>query len=355
MERNHVTFIQSHIKILIRPKLRRIMNKTILLNKRPNGKPTLSDFKTISEEGPDAKENEVLLKTVLVSVDPYLRGRMNDAKLYAPPFELNKPIQSGIIAEVTDSKHADFKKGNFVSGSLDWKEYQTSNGRGLNKVDQTKAKLSAYLGILGITGLTAYLGLTEIGLPKEGETLVVSGAAGAVGTVIGQVGKLLGCKVIGIAGTDEKVALLQSKFKFDHAINYKTTPDLKEAIKTACPEGVDIYFDNVGGDISDAVLANINKYARLSVCGAIALYNETKVPLGPRLQPTILTKSATMRGFIISDFLEKFPAATKQLTTWLKENKLTFSETIVEGFDIIPQAFIDLFEGKNKGKMIVKI
>lgn len=331
------------------------MNKVIILNKRPHGKPALSDFKITNEEIPAAKDGAILLKTVYVSVDPYLRGRMNDAKSYVPPFELNKPIQSGIIAKVIESKQENFKKGDFVSGNLEWKEYQTSEGKGLHKVNQNEAKLSNYLGILGMTGLTAYLGLTEIGLPKKNETLVVSGAGGAVGTVVGQVGKLLGCKVVGLTGSDEKVDLLTSKFNFDHAINYKTTPDLEEAVKSACPKGVDIYFDNVGGEISDAVLANINKYARLPVCGAISLYNKTEVPIGPRLQPIILTKSATMRGFIIGDLVEKFPAATKQLTTWLKADKLTFSETIVEGFDNIPQAFIALFEGKNKGKMIVKI
>lgn len=331
------------------------MNKVIILNKRPHGKPKLSDFKIISEEIPSIKEGEFLIKTVYVSVDPYLRGRMNDTKSYVPPFELNKPIQSGIIAEVIESKQADFRKGDFVSGNLEWKEYQTSNGKALQKVNQNEAKLSSYLGILGMTGLTAYLGLTEIGLPKKGETLVVSGAGGAVGTVVGQIGKLMGCTVVGLTGSDEKVDLLKSKFNFDHAINYKTTPNLKEAIKTACTKGVDIYYDNVGGEISDAVLANINKYARLPVCGAISLYNKTEVPVGPRLQPIILTKSATMRGFIIGDLVEKFPAATKQLTSWLKADKLTFSETIVEGFNNIPQAFIDLFEGKNKGKMLVKI
>jgi len=332
------------------------MNKVILLNKRPVGKPTLSDFKIVSEEMPVAKDGEVLLKTVYVSVDPYLRGRMNDSKSYVPPFELNKPIQSGIIAEVIDSKHSDnFKKGDFVSGNLDWKEYQVSSGKGLYKVDENEVKLSAYLGVLGMTGLTAYLGLTEIGLPKKDETLVISGAAGAVGTIVGQIGKLLGCKVVGITGSDEKVALLKSKFRFDSAINYKTTPDLKEAIKNACPNGVDIYFDNVGGEISDAVLSNINKYARLPVCGAISLYNNTTAAFGPRIQPIIVTKSATMRGFIVGDFFEKFPAATKQLTVWLKEKNITYSETIVEGFDNIPQAFLDLFEGKNEGKMIVKI
>ncbi|MCH6236076.1 NADP-dependent oxidoreductase [Cognataquiflexum rubidum] len=331
------------------------MNKIILLNKRFHGKPTLHDFKISSEEMPAPKDSEVLLKTVYVSVDPYLRGRMNDVKSYTPAFELNKPIQSGIIAEVIESKHADFKKGDFVSDNLDWKEYQISDGKDLVKVNKADAKLSSYLGILGMTGLTAYLGLMEIGLPKKGETLVVSGAGGAVGTVVGQIGKLHGCRVVGLTGSDEKVSLLTSKFNFDHAINYKTAKNLKDAIKTACPKGVDIYFDNVGGEISDAVLANINKYARLPVCGAISLYNETEVQLGPRLQPIILTKSATMRGFIIGDLKEKFPPAIKQLSAWLKDDKITFSETLVKGFDNIPQAFIDLFDGKNKGKMIVEI
>lgn len=331
------------------------MNKVILLNKRPVGKPALSDFKITSEAMPAMHAGDVLLKTIYVSVDPYLRGRMNDYKSYIPSFEIDKPIQSGIIAEVTDSEHSKFKTGDFVSGNLEWKEYQVSNGNGLNKLDAKVPQLSVYLGILGMTGVTAFLGLTEIGLPKKGETLVVSGAAGAVGSVAGQIGKIMGCKVVGITGTDEKAVLLTSKFKFDEAINYKTTSVLREAIRNACPNGVDIYFDNVGGEISDAVLANINKYARLPVCGAISQYNDTKIPVGPRIQPIILTKSATMRGFIVSDFSAKFPAAVKQLATWLKEGKLTFAETIVEGFDNIPQAFIDLFEGKNTGKMIVKV
>jgi NADPH-dependent curcumin reductase CurA len=331
------------------------MNKVILLNKRPVGKPTLNDFKFTTEAAPVPPTGHILLKTLYVSVDPYLRGRMNDSKSYVPSFELGKPIQSGIIAEIVDSTHAELKKGDFVSGNLEWKEYQVSDGKGLNKLNAKVSDLSPYLGILGMTGLTAYLGLTEVGIPKAGETLVVSGAAGAVGSIVGQIGKIMGCSVVGITGTDEKVKLLKSKFKFDHAINYKTTPDLKEAIRDACPNGVDIYFDNVGGEISDAVLANINKHARLPVCGYISDYNNTKVPVGPRIQPVILTKSATMTGFIVGDFSAKFPVAMKQLIIWLKEGKLTYSETIVDGFDRIPQAFIDLFDGKNEGKMIVKI
>jgi NADPH-dependent curcumin reductase CurA len=280
---------------------------------------------------------------------------MNDSKSYAPSFEIGKPIQSRIIAQVIYSFHAEFKKGDFVSGFLDWKEYQVSDGKGLKKADQNISALSSYLGILGMTGITAYLGLIEIGAPKAGETIVVSGAAGAVGSVVGQIGKILGCTVVGITGSDEKAELLKIKFKFDSAINYKTVPDLNLAIRNACPRGVDIYFDNVGGELSDAVLANINKHARLPVCGAISLYNETNVPVGPRIQTILLTKSAMMRGFIVGDFSSKFPEAIKQLAVWLKEGKLTYAETIVNGFENIPQAFIDLFEGKNKGKMIVKI
>ena len=331
------------------------MNRAILLDKRPVGKPTLEDFKFIEEENPAPAEGQVLLKTLFVSVDPYLRGRMSSAKSYIPPFQLNEPIQSGIIAEVTESRNPNFKVGDFVSALLDWKEFQVSDGKDLVKVDGDAASLSSYLGILGMTGLTAYLGLTEIGKPKAGETLVVSGAAGAVGSVVGQIGKILGCKVIGIAGSDEKTRILTSKFGFDAAINYKTSPDLKTDIKNVAPDGVDIYFDNVGGVISDAVLANINQFARVPVCGAISLYNDTEIALGPRLQPILVRNSVLMQGFIMFNYATKFPQAIKQLTTWLNEGKLTYTETIVDGFDQIPQDFIDLFEGKNEGKMIIKI
>jgi hypothetical protein len=331
------------------------MNKTIILNKRPVGRPQLTDFKIIQQEIPSLQVNEVMLKTRFVSVDPYLRGRMNDAKSYIAPFELNKPISSGMIAEVTESRHPGFKQGDFVTGMLEWKEFQKSNGQGLTPVDATKAPLSAYLGILGMTGLTAYLGLMEIGKPKSGETLVVSGAAGAVGSVVGQIGKIMGCRVVGIAGTDEKTAMLKTDFGFDEAINYRTTADMSQAIARACPEGVDVYFDNVGGTITDSVLADINKFARIVVCGSISAYNATTMPTGPRLEPFILKNSALMQGFIIGNYSGKFPEAFGQLSSWLKEGKLTYTETIVEGFENIPQAFIDLFDGKNKGKMIVKI
>ncbi len=331
------------------------MSKAILLEKRPVGKPQLSDFKFVSNQVENITAGELLLKTTYVSVDPYLRGRMSDAKSYIPSFELHKPISSGIVAEVIDSENSAFKKGDFVSGMLEWKEFQKSNGEGLLKIDASKAPLSTYLGVLGMTGLTAYLGLMEIGKPKKGETIVVSGAAGAVGSIVGQIAKLFGCKVIGIAGTDEKVTMLKSSLGFDEAINYNTTKNMAAAIKEAAPNGVDIYFDNVGGPISDAILFNINQFARIIICGAISVYNSTELPKSISVQPFLIKKSALMQGFIVFNYAEKYPESMEQLSKWLAEGKLTYAETIVEGFDIIPQAFLDLFEGKNSGKMLVKI
>ncbi|WP_026814288.1 NADP-dependent oxidoreductase [Arenibacter certesii] len=331
------------------------MMKTIVLKQRPVGTPTLSDFELInSDMDLNPNKGELVLETTYVSVDPYLRGRMSDAKSYVPPFEVGKPLSSGIVAKVTASQNDHFKEGDYVVGMLDWKTKQISNGEGLLKVDGDKAPLSAYLGVLGMTGLTAYLGLTEIGKPKAGETLVVSGAAGAVGSVVGQIGKILGLNVVGIAGTDEKVEMLKSDFKFDHAINYNSTEDMGAALKKACPNGIDIYFDNVGGAISDAVLFNINRFARMIICGAISVYNSTEIPNSISVQPFLIKNSALMQGFIVSNYSDKFPQAMQQLATWLAEEKLSYSETIVEGFDSTPQAFLDLFEGKNKGKMIVK-
>jgi len=331
------------------------MIQTILLKQRPVGTPALSDFEFVKENVElSLKDGEVLLETTYISVDPYLRGRMNDAKSYVAPFEVGKPLSSGIIAQVVASKNEDFKKGDFVSGMLNWKTQQISNGEGLLKVDKDKAPLSAYLGILGMTGLTAYLGLTQIGKPKKGETLIVSGAAGAVGSVVGQIGKILGLRVVGIAGTDEKVEMLTSRFGFDEAINYNTTTNMRSAIQEACPDGVDIYFDNVGGPISDAVLFNINKFARIIICGAISVYNNTEMPKSVSVQPFLVKNSALMQGFIVSNYADTFPEAIKHLSSWLAEGKLDYTETIVEGFENTPQAFLDLFEGKNKGKMVVK-
>ena len=290
------------------------MIKTILLKNRPEGTPSMSDFEFITEESDlNIKEGELLLETTYVSVDPYLRRRMRAAKSYVPSFELNKPIQSSVIAKVIASKNKNFAVGDFVSGMLAWKTKQVSNGDGLLKVDGSKAPLSTYLGVLGMTGLTAYLGLEQIGKPKAGETLVVSGAAGAVGSVVGQIGKILGLTVIGIAGTDEKIEMLKNKFGFDAGINYNTSKDMNADIAKAAPNGVDIYFDNVGGPISDAVLFNINRFARMIICGAISVYNNKELPKSISVQPFLVKNSALMQGFIVSNYADKFPEAMKQL------------------------------------------
>lgn len=331
------------------------MNKVILLNRRPKGKPRSDDFKFVEEAMPVLGEGEILLKTTYVSVDPYLRGKMNDAKSYTAPFELDKPMYSGVVAQVVESRHTGFSKGDYVLGMLEWKEYQVSGAKGLYKVDADKAPLSAYLGVLGMPGLTAFLGLSEIGRPKGGETVVVSGAAGAVGSVAGQIAKIMGCRVVGIAGSDEKCEYLRSEFDFDMAINYNTTKNMRKALAAACPQGVDVYFDNVGGEISDAVLVKINPFARIVVCGAISVYNATHLPQSLSVQPFLVRNSALMQGFIVNDFEASFPKALAQLSQWLSEGKLKYSETVVEGFDQIPQAFMDLFEGKNTGKMLVKV
>lgn len=331
------------------------MNRSIVLKNRPKGRPQLSDFLFVTEEKPVLQDGLMILKTQYVSVDPYLRGRMNDAKSYVAPFELDKAISSGVIAQVIESNLAGFSTGDYVYGMLEWKEYQTSRGKGLRKVDAQKAPLSAYLGVLGMTGLTACLGLSEIGRPKKGETVVVSGAAGAVGSVAGQIAKIMGCRVVGIAGSDEKCEMLTSDFGFDAAINYKTTGNMRKAIAAACPQGVDVYFDNVGGAISDAVLVKINQFARIVVCGAISVYNSTSLPQGLSVQPFLVRNSALMQGFIVNDYEAKFPEAMQDLVRWLAEGKLRYAETIVEGFDQVPQAFIDLFDGRNKGKMVVRI
>jgi hypothetical protein len=331
------------------------MSKTILLKHRPEGIPKATDFEIIEEKQPQLKDGEVLLKAKYISVDPYLRGRMRDEKSYIEPFQLEEPLCSAIVAEVVQSVNDGFKIGDFVTGMLDWKEVQANSGKELRKVDSQQVPLSAYLGILGMTGLTAFFGLNKIGAPKKGETLLVSGAAGAVGSIVGQIGKIKGMKVIGIAGTDEKVAMLKHKFGFDSAINYNKVTDMTSAIKEHAPDGIDVYYDNVGGNTLDAAMKNMNRFGRVVNCGAISLYNETELPTGPRLETTLVKKSIKMQGFIVNNYENDFQEGIQQLSRWLSEEKLIYEETIMEEFDKTPQAFIDLFNGKNKGKMVVKV
>jgi len=316
--------------------------------------PTVGNFRFENVELDEMQDNEITVEGLFYSVDPYMRGRMNDAKSYVAPFQIDQPIEGAVVAKVTASKSDNFKTGDVVMGRLSWRVNTITNGKGLYKIDTTVAPSSYYLGILGMNGLTAYFGLTEIGKPKAGETVVVSGAAGAVGMVVGQIAKIYGCRVIGIAGTDKKIKMLKDDLGFDEVINYKTTKNIKEAIAQSCPKGVDVYFDNVGGEISDAVIANINFNARIVLCGQISLYNSTEIAVGPRLQPMLLTRSVLMQGFIIGNYESRFPEGLEQLGQWVKEGKLKSTETIVHGFDKLPAALLGLFKGENTGKMIVE-
>ncbi|MGK9430066.1 NADP-dependent oxidoreductase [Bacillus atrophaeus] len=329
----------------------------IQLARRPQGVPKHEDFRFETISVPEPKQGEVLVKTLYVSVDPYMRGRMQNTKSYVEPFALDEALSGGVIAEVVSDGDGQFKKGDIVIGNLNWQEYSAASESALRKIDTSIAPASAYLGILGMTGLTAYFGLMDIGRPKQGETVVVSGAAGAVGSTVGQIAKIKGARVVGIAGSDEKIAYLKDELQFDEAINYKTEDDIQKALADACPDGVDVYFDNVGGQISDSVMNLLNEFARIPVCGAISSYNaeSEKDDMGPRVQSKLIKTKALMQGFIVSDYSERFPEGAKQLAEWLKDGKLHYEETITEGFDKIPDAFLGLFQGKNKGKQLIKV
>ena len=335
--------------------MQQLMNRQILLVKRPVGIPDESCFNLVTSPIPESANGQILVRTRFLSVDPYMRGRMNDRKSYVAPFQLNEVLNGGIVGEVMESKSNNFVKGDFVVGNLSWQDYSVTGEKEVRKINPETAPVSTALGVLGMPGLTAYFGLLDIGQPKHGETIVVSGAAGAVGTIVGQIAKIYGCRVVGIAGSDKKTKYLIDELGFDAAINYRTVPYLRKALKEVCPNGVDVYFDNVGGDISDAVLSLINKYARIPLCGQISLYNDTKIPMGPRLQPRLLTYSALMKGFIVHNYADRFGEGIRQLAEWLKDKKLKYAENVMEGLENAPKAFIGLFDGENLGKQIVKV
>jgi NADPH-dependent curcumin reductase CurA len=316
--------------------------------------PSTGNFRIEKVTLGELKGNEVLLKSWYISVDPYMRGRMNIAKSYAASWEIDQPVRGAVVAKVIESKSKTFLTGDIVTGALPWATFCIEKAEKLRKVDIQKAPPGYYLGILGMPGITAYVGMTEICKPEKGETVVVSGAAGAVGIVAGQIAKIKGCRVIGIAGTDEKCRLLKEHFGYDEAINYKTSKSLRKEIAAICPEGVDAYFDNVGGEVTEAVAANLDFHARIALCGQISQYNNAKPYIGYSILPHILTRSVLLQGFIVSNYSSKHPDAISQLTEWLSEGKLKYTETIIEGFDKLPEAFLGLFSGINQGKMLVR-
>lgn len=327
----------------------------IQLVARPEGMPVKEDFNFKEIEVPKPSKGQVLVKTLYLSVDPYMRGRMSDAKSYVEPFQLNEALAGGAVGEVVESESEHFQKGEFVVGMLPWQEYSLANEKQVRSIDPNVAPISTHLSILGMTGLTAYFGLLDIGQPKEGETVVVSGAAGAVGSVVGQIAKIKGARVVGIAGSDEKVSYLTDTLGFDEGINYKTTDNIYAALKEACPNGIDVYFENVGGEIGDAALSLLNKHARVPVCGAISSYNKTDRDLGPRVQTRLIKSSALMKGFVVNDYNDRFKEGATELGQWLSQGKLQYEETITEGLENVTDAFLGLFQGKNIGKQLVKI
>jgi len=316
--------------------------------------PSDENFQFIDTEVPEVNEGEVLLRSQYISVDPYLRGRMREGRSYVAPFNVGEVISSGVVGEVVESRSPNFQKGDIVTGMLGWRLYNLAKGEELRKIDPRMGSVTTALGVLGMPGLTAYFGLLDIGQPKEGETVVVSGAAGAVGMTVCQIAKIKGCRVIGIAGSDEKNTYLRDELGVDAVVNYKTD-DLKTALHEACPNGVDVYFDNVGGPVSDAVMPLIKSRARIVICGQISIYNLDKPDIGPRPQPYLLINSAFMKGFIITDYTSRFVEGVIQMAQWMAAGKLKYAESIVEGFENTPKAFIGLFSGDNLGKQLVKV
>lgn len=331
------------------------INRQFLLAARPVGMPKDSDFNLVETPVPTPAANQFLVRAHYLSVDPYMRGRMNDVKSYAKPVQIGEVMTGGVVGEVIESNHQDYKVGDFVTGQFGWQEYAVSDGVGVRKVDPSLAPISTSLGVLGMPGLTAYFGLLDICDPKPGETVLVSGAAGAVGTLVGQIAKIKGCHTVGIAGTDDKVGYLVDELGFDAAFNYKTVTDYFGKLRELCPKGIDSYFDNVGGTISDAAIRLLNVHARVSVCGQISQYNLEKPEMGPRLLGLLIVTRSKVQGFLVSDYWSRFDEGLREMASWISEGKLKYQENIVEGFENMPGAFIGMLQGENTGKQLVRV
>ncbi|HAX9722550.1 TPA: NADP-dependent oxidoreductase [Serratia marcescens] len=334
-------------------------NRRFLLASRPNGEPTAANFRLDTVPAPQPGAGQLLLRTVYLSLDPYMRGRMSDAPSYAPPVEIGQVMVGGTVSRVAASQHPDFNVGDWVLGYDGWQEYALSDSSGLRNLGPHLPHPSRLLGLLGMPGFTAYMGLLDIGQPQAGETLVVAAASGAVGSVVGQIGKLKGCRVVGVAGGAEKCRYVVEELGFDACIDHRA-PDFAERLAAACPQGIDIYYENVGGAVFDAVLPLLNTKARIPVCGIIAHYNATGLPAGPDrlplLEGLILRKRIRMQGFIIfDDYGSRFDEFLQQMSSWVEQGKIKFREDIVDGLEQAPQAFIGLLQGKNFGKLVIRV
>ncbi|MFC7418669.1 NADP-dependent oxidoreductase [Iodobacter arcticus] len=335
-----------------------ILNRSIVLASRPHGAPTPADFRLEEHAVPAIGSGEVLLRTLYLSLDPYMRGRMSDAPSYAAPVEVGAVMGGGTVSRVEASQNGDYAVGDLVVNFGGWQDYSISDGTGLQKLGAL-ASPSHALGILGMPGFTGYMGLLEIGQPKAGETVVVAAATGAVGAVVGQIAKIKGCRVVGIAGGAEKCAYAVNELGFDACIDHRAS-DFTEQLAAACAKGIDVYYENVGGAVFDAVLPLLNPAARVPLCGLISQYNATSLPDGPDrlslLMGTLLRKRIRMQGFIIwDDFGHRYGEFFTAMSQWIKEGKIKYREDVVQGLENAPQAFIGLLEGKNAGKLVVKV
>ncbi|HLM46351.1 MAG TPA: NADP-dependent oxidoreductase [Myxococcaceae bacterium] len=331
-----------------------LTNHQFRLAARPVGLPKREDWSYTEEPVREPADGELLVKVLYLSLDPAMRGWMNEGKSYIAPVGIGEVMRAGAVGKVIASKHPGFAVGDFVSGGFGVQEYALSNGKGVIKVDTRFAALPVYLGTLGMPGMTAYFGLLDIGKPKEGETVVVSGAAGAVGTVVGQIARLKGCRVVGIAGGADKCRYIVDELGFDAAIDYKSE-DVKKALRTHCPKGVDVYFDNVGGDILDAVLTQLAFRARIVICGAISQYNNTTPVKGPSNYLSLLVNRASMTGMVVFDYADRYGEAAREMAGWMAAGKLKSREDIVEGFQTFPETLLKLFKGENTGKLVLKV
>lgn len=331
------------------------INRQWRLASRPIGLIKESDFEWHVETLPAPEQGQILVRIIYLSLDPALRGWLNDAKSYIPPVAIGEVMRGITIGIVEQSHHPDFQSGDMVQGLLGWQDYAISDGAGLTKLtSEPSLPLTAFLGLFGIVGPTAYFGLLEIGKPKIGETIVVSAAAGAVGSLVGQIGKIKGCRVVGLAGSDEKCRWITDVLGFDAAINYRAD-SVRRQLQAKCQDGIDIYFDNVGGPILDAALTLINVGARIVLCGLISQYNAAEPVPGPYNFSSILTQRARVEGFIVLDYLNRFPEAMAALGNWLGEGKIQYRVDVIEGLENTPRGINKLFDGSNKGKLIVKV
>jgi NADPH-dependent curcumin reductase CurA len=329
------------------------VNRQILLKSRPEGAPGLDNFELVERPVPEPGEGEVLMRTLYLSLDPYMRGRMSAAKSYAKPAAVGEPMVGGTVGEIVASRNPKFSAGDIVLGYGGWQEYALSSGTALRKLDPAAAPVSTALGVLGMPGMTAYVGLLEIGQPKPGETVVVAAASGAVGSVVGQIAKIKGCRAVGIAGGADKCRFVTGELGFDACVDHRA-PDFARALEAACPKGIDVYFENVGGAVQQTVWPLLNDFARIPVCGLIAQYNSPTPMPGPDMF-SVLRKRLMLRGFIVSDFAAKQGDFLREVGEWVRTGRLKYREDVADGLEQAPAAFLGLLQGKNFGKMLVRV